>query len=63
MEDGTYQIIEVKGDNKIDDSVVKAKSEAAEELASDSKMEYIIYRASELMKGCVLGDGPQLDIG
>ncbi len=63
MEDGTYQIIEVKADNMIDDSVVKAKAEAAGELASDSKMEYIIYKASDLKKGCVLGDEPQLDIG
>ena len=25
MEDGTYQLIEVKGDNMIDDAVVRAK--------------------------------------
>lgn len=49
MEDGTYQLIEVKGDNKIDDIVVKAKANAANEIASESKMKYIIYRGSELM--------------
>lgn len=62
MEDGTYQIIEVKADNRIDDSVVKAKSEAAEILASDSKMEYIIHKASDVMKGRILGDLSQLKI-
>lgn len=29
MEDGSYQLIEVKGDNKIDDEVVLAKKAAA----------------------------------
>lgn len=29
MEDGSYQLIEVKGDNKIDDEVVLAKKETA----------------------------------
>ena len=49
MIDGTYQLIEVKGDNKIDDIVVKAKASAADEIASESKMKYIIYKGSELM--------------
>ena len=33
MADDSYQLIEVKGDNKIDDTVVKAKQAAAEEMA------------------------------
>lgn len=34
MSDGTYQLIEVKGDHMIDDTVVKAKKDAAEEMAA-----------------------------
>lgn len=56
MEDGSYQLIEVKGDNKIDDIVVKAKAEAARELAVESNMEYIIYAGSRLMSSNVLED-------
>ena len=56
MEDGTYQLIEVKGDNKIDDIVVKAKATAAKEIASESNMEYIIYAGSKLMGSNVLND-------
>ena len=37
MEDGSYQLIEVKGDNKIDDEVVLAKKAAAEEMAENIK--------------------------
>ena len=54
MEDGSYQLIEVKGDNKIDDIVVKAKADAARELAVESNMEYIIYAGSRLMSSNVL---------
>ena len=56
MEDGSYQLIEVKGDNKIDDIVVKAKADAARELAVESNMEYIIYAGSRLMSSNVLDD-------
>lgn len=49
MEDDTYEIIEVKGDNKIDDEVVKAKAIAAEELANESKMKYKMYAGSKIM--------------
>lgn len=56
MEDGSYQLIEVKGDNKIDDIVVKAKADAARELAVESNMEYIIYAGSRLMSSNVLED-------
>lgn len=61
MEDGTYQIIEVKGDNMIDDSVVLEKKAAAEEMATESKMEYIIYKGNDIMKMNVLGDNTLFD--
>lgn len=54
MSDGTYQLIEVKGDNMIDDVVVKAKKAAAEELATESHMEYVIYKGSTIMESNVL---------
>jgi len=41
MKDGSYQIIEVKGDNKLDDSIVQAKKEAALALTVNSE---VIYR-------------------
>jgi hypothetical protein len=56
MSDGTYQIIEVKGDNKIDDAVVQAKKEAAEEVASVSGVSYIMYPGSVLTKTNVLDE-------
>jgi len=49
--DGSYVIVEVKGDNKIDDSVVKAKAEYARQLASASHMTYKIIKGSEAEKG------------
>ncbi len=51
--DGTdeYLILEVKGDNMIDDSVVKAKSEYATQLAGASGMKYRIIKGSEAMAG------------
>lgn len=54
MEDGSYQLIEVKGDNKIDDEVVRAKKEAAEEMAVASGVQYLMYAGSTLMKSNVL---------
>ena len=50
MDDGSYQIIEVKGDDKIDDSNVKAKAEAAVVMATHSGVEYRMYAGSEIMK-------------
>jgi hypothetical protein len=41
-EDGSYIIIEVKGENKIDDAVVLAKKEYAQQIASASDMDYIM---------------------
>ena len=40
MKDGTYQIIEIKGDNKLEDNVVQRKKEAALALTTNSNMIY-----------------------
>ena len=57
MDDDTYQLIEVKGDNKIDDEVVIAKKEAAEEVAVASGVQYLMYAGSKIMSSNVL-DSP-----
>ena len=54
LDDGTIQIIEVKGDHKVDDAVVQAKATAASEMASESKMEYRMLVGSEVMGGLKL---------
>lgn len=54
LEDGSYQLIEVKGDNKIDDTVVKAKAAAAQEMAVASGIEYKMYAGSDIMKTHIL---------
>ncbi|MBR6033072.1 MAG: DEAD/DEAH box helicase family protein [Bacteroidaceae bacterium] len=41
-EDGSYIIIEVKGENKIDDAVVQAKKEYAQQIALANAMDYMI---------------------
>ena len=46
-DDGTYVIVEVKGDNMIDDPVVQAKKAYAEQMALASGMEYQIIRGSD----------------
>lgn len=51
MKDESYRIIEVKGDNMIDNSIVKAKADAAHEMALASGVEYIVYKASDIMSG------------
>lgn len=56
MDDNSYQLIEVKGDNKIDDIVVRAKADAASEMAIASGIEYKIYAGSILMKTNVLSE-------
>ncbi|MGQ7835953.1 TnsA endonuclease N-terminal domain-containing protein [Bacillus sp. WC2503] len=48
---GDYVIVEVKGDNKIEDPVVLAKERAARETAAASRMEYKIIKGSEVMNG------------
>lgn len=49
--DGKILIIEVKGDNKIDDPIVKAKEKAAREIATASEMDYRMITGSLIMKG------------
>ncbi|MBO1626153.1 TnsA endonuclease N-terminal domain-containing protein [Bacillus arachidis] len=49
--DGEMLIVEVKGDNKIDDPIVKAKEKAAKEIANASEMYYRIISGSQVMKG------------
>lgn len=56
MEDGIYQIIEVKGDNMIDNVVVQEKKYAASEMATESHMEYIMYAGSDIMKRNILNE-------
>ncbi len=46
MRDGKIKLIEIKGDNKIDDPVVLAKAEAASEMASHSAIEYEMWPGS-----------------
>ena len=62
MEDGSYSLIEVKGDNKIDDEVVKAKKAAAEEMAIASGIRYMMYAGSLLMKTNVLDHPESADV-
>ena len=54
MEDGSYQIVEVKGDDKIDDKVVLAKQQAAVEMAGASQMEYRMLAGSVIMTSNVI---------
>lgn len=49
--DGTYVIIEVKGDNMIDDPIVQAKKEFAEQMVMSSGMVYRIIKGSEVNSG------------
>lgn len=54
MTDGSYELIEVKGDDKIEDSVVLAKAAAAHEMAVASGVEYKMYAGSVIMKSRIL---------
>lgn len=56
MADDSYQLIEVKGDNKIDDTVVEAKQAAAEEMAVASGVQYIMYAGSSVVSSHILDD-------
>lgn len=49
--DGSYVIVEVKGDNRIEDHVVQAKKEFAEQMAVASGMTYGIVKGSDAVKG------------
>ena len=63
MADGSYQLIEVKGDNMIDTTVVNAKKAAAEEMAVASGVQYLMYAGSRIMSTHVLEDNLMLQTG
>ena len=46
-DDGSWVIVEVKGDNKIDDKIVQAKAAATRQRASASDMSYEIIKGSD----------------
>lgn len=54
MADGTYELIEVKRDDMIEDTVVLAKTAAALEMATASGVEYKLYPASVVMRSMIL---------
>ena len=54
LDDDTIQIVEVKGDNKIDDLVVKAKADAAEEMAIESKMAYRMIAGNSILHSKII---------
>ena len=59
-EDGSYVIVEVKGDNKIDDPIVLAKQLFAEQMADASGMTYRVIRGTDAAIGKkeeLFGDG------
>lgn len=56
MKDGSYQLIEVKGDNKIDACLVEAKKEAAEIIADYSNFKYVLFPGSKVMNTNLLDD-------
>lgn len=55
-EDGTVEIIEVKGDDKLDDPTVKAKARAAEATAAGSSYVYRIIPGSFAMNNDLFND-------
>ena len=62
-DDGTVEIIEVKGDNKLDDPVVLAKARAAEETAYGSRYVYRIIPGNFAMKNDLFDDDAQEQLG
>lgn len=50
-DDDVWEIIEIKGDNKIDDSVVNAKKLYATEMAIASNMKYEMIKSSDINSG------------
>ena len=51
MQDGSFIILEVKGDDKIDDAVVLAKADYATQLATVNDMKYQMIKGTDAMKG------------
>lgn len=58
---GHYEIIEVKGDNMIDNDIVQAKQQATVEVATESKMVYKMYPSSRIMSENVLENEAEYD--
>jgi len=54
LDDDTIQIVEVKGDNKIDNLVVRAKADAAAEMATHSRMSYVMHASNDIMRKGVI---------
>ena len=52
-DDGTIELIKVKGDDKIDDETVLAKAAAARDIADASNIEYGIIGGNYIMKNDV----------
>ena len=50
-DDNSWAIVEVKGDNKIDDLIVQAKAAATQQTANASQMSYKIIKGSEAAEG------------
>lgn len=51
LHDGSYIILEVKGDNMIDDDTVNAKAEYAKQLAVASNMTYRMIKGTDALNG------------
>ncbi len=49
-DDGSYLIVEVKGDNMIDNAVVQAKASYAQQIAGASGMDYRVIKGSDAEK-------------
>ena len=49
LANGKYQILEIKADYLVDDSVVRAKAEYASQLANSNEMEYKLLKSSEIL--------------
>jgi len=50
-EDGSYVIVEVKADNQIEDAVVQAKKDFAQQIAVASGMEYLLIKSTDADHG------------
>ncbi len=55
MLDDSYTLIEVKGDNMIDNAIVRAKADYASQLAASSDMRYKLIKSSEVSESFVDG--------
>lgn len=51
LKNGNWLVVEVKGDNKLEDPIVEAKARFARELADSSRMVYRVVPASEVNAG------------